>query len=215
MKKKTRNLMNMINILLFSALIFSLIVPSERKSTLYSNIDISEYGNAEKIPKVSAVTDKTNLELKFALNNKKLYGIGLYFCVEGEDDSGEITCTLRNEGETIVTDCFTVKELTIYSKSSSIKSKEIILDKPMLISGECTVLLEGDGICPQTRISLYGNTNTESHLKVVDNWNSDFYTPLYKIETLEEKHPYVWTMAFLFFLSLLFSYIVYINQKEK
>lgn len=219
MSKKAKSLLTAINILFFCILVLSVAIPVERKAETYSNTDISDFSGHSSIPRIGAITDGRELELKFDLYDKKLYGVGLYFCVEGEDESGAITCTIKHEGETIAQDTFLVKELAFFSNTSTLKNKEILLDDPQTGSGEYTILLEGEDISPQTRISLFGNSGAERYLKYENEWCGEYLAPLYVIETLESKRPYIWAASFLFVMGLLFTYIIYVNayisQKEK
>lgn len=219
MNKKVKSRLTAMNLLFFCIWVMALVIPAERKAETYSNTDISDFSGNSSIPRIGAITDSRELKLRFDLYDKELYGIGLYFCVEGEDESGAITCTIKHEGETIAEDTFLVKELAFFSNTSTLKNKEIVLEHPQTASGEYTVLLKGEGISSQTRVSLYGNAGAERYLKYENAWYGDYYVPLYVIETLEPKHPYIWAASFLFFMGLLFTYIVYINayisQKEK
>ena len=87
MNKQLKWVLRVINIGCFLALILSCIVPIERKETLTSNIDVSSYGNLHSIPRIGSVTDEKQMKLKFNLYDEKLYGVNLYFGVDGDDEN--------------------------------------------------------------------------------------------------------------------------------
>ena len=95
MNKQLKWVLRVINIGCFLALILSCIVPIERKETLTSNIDVSSYGNLHSIPRIGSVTDEKQMKLKFNLYDEKLYGVNLYFGVDGDDENGKVTCAIE------------------------------------------------------------------------------------------------------------------------
>ena len=128
MNKQLKWVLRVINIGCFLALILSCIVPIERKETLTSNIDVSSYGNLHSIPRIGSVTDEKQMKLKFNLYDEKLYGVNLYFGVDGDDENGKVTCAIEYNNETLAKQTFSVKELASLTEGSSLNSVEILLD---------------------------------------------------------------------------------------
>ena len=154
MNKQLKWVLRVINIGCFLALILSCIVPIERKETLTSNIDVSSYGNLHSIPRIGSVTDEKQMKLKFNLYDEKLYGVNLYFGVDGDDENGKVTCAIEYNNETLTKQTFSVKELASLTEGSSLNSVEILLDDFEKRDGEYTVVIKGTGISPETRVSL-------------------------------------------------------------
>ena len=215
MNKQLKWVLRVINIGCFFALILSCIVPIERKETLTSNIDVSSYGNLHSIPRIGSVTDEKQMKLKFNLYDEKLYGVNLYFGVDGDDENGKVTCAIEYNNETLAKQTFSLKELASLTEGSSLNSVEILLDDFEKRDGEYTVVIKGTGISPETRVSLLGNINTGSYFRYEESGSyGEYYSILYAIETLNPKHPYVWACALIFALCLLSSYVFYISYEE-
>ena len=215
MKKKSAILMRTINILFFVLWLFSIVFPIERKTVYYENTDISSYGSLGSIPKIGAITNNRSAELRFSLYNETLYGICLYFYVDSDDDQGNINCTLTCDGKEIEKQIITVKELLALKKGNVINAKELILKNRSVCSGEYVLILEGENISPETRISLYGNRNAEKYLDYANADYQNYNGILYIIEVVEDQHPYIWATTFSLVMSLLFSYIIWIGYREK
>ena len=214
MNKMLKRLLLIVNLLLFGTLIFSIFVPSRAKKAEYSNTDVSST-NRNNIPTVGIITNTRSISLSFDLYNKEFYGICLFFSAEGEDENGEIICTLQYGGTEIAKEAISVKELFAKMRSSSLSAKEIFAGNGENRSGRYTILLQGNGISSDTRISLYGNDNTWKYVKMESDVYQEFYGPLYLLEVVGEEHPHIWSAAFILTLSLLFSYLIYRNDKEK
>ena len=107
-----------------------------------------------------------------------------------------------------------MKELASLTEGSSLNSVEILLDDFEKRDGEYTVVINGTGISPETRVSLLGNINTGSYFRCEESGSyGEYYSILYAIETLNPKHPYVWACALIFALSLLSSYVFHISYE--
>jgi len=128
---------------------------------------------------------------------KKLYGVNLYFGVDGDDENGKKLPVLLNIiMKHLQKQTFSVKELASLTEGSSLNSVEILLDDFEKRDGEYTVVINGTGISPETRVSLLGNINTGSYFRYEESGSyGEYYSILYAIETLNPKHPYVWACA--------------------
>ena len=201
--KKIRNILICINLIFVLCFLAALFVPVERKDTLYSSTDASIYDKKYMIPKLGAITDSRDAEIRFDLYDKQIYGIGLYFCVDGTDEEGEIKCTLKLDDQVVAEDTVTINETELYLKTSEKQS------------GKYTLLLQGKNISPETRVALYGSRNADHMLSYV-NANSDNVADIfYSLEVMEPQHPYIWMAAMILSMSLLFSYLIYSDLKEK
>ena len=214
MNKMLKRLLVIVNLLLLLALIFSIFVPSYEKKAEYSNTDVSST-NRKDIPTVGIITNTRNISLSFDLYNEEFYGICLFFSAEGEDENGEIVCTLQFDGQEIAKEVISVRELFAKMRASSLSAREIFSENGEKRSGKYTILLQGNEISSDTRISLYGNDSTWKYLKMENDAYQEFYGPLYLVEVIGEEHPHIWSVAFILTLSLLFSYLIYRNDKEK
>ena len=215
MNKILKKLLLIVNLLLFVVFMLSIFVPSHKKKVMYSNTDVNGTTDRNSIDTVGLITDKRNITLSFELYNQEFYGICLYFEAEGEDESGEITCTLQFEDQIVAEERIQVKELFARMKSSSLSATEIFAGSRENKPGKYTVLLEGTGISPETKISLYANDNAWKYVRLESDTYQEYYGPLYLLEVIGEEHPHIWSTAFILTLSLLFSYIIYANDKEK
>ena len=190
--KKIRNILICINLVFVLCFLAALFVPVERKDTLYSSTDASIYDKKYMIPKLGAITDSRDAEIRFDLYDKQIYGIGLYFCVDG-----------------------TIRELISMQSNASINETELYLKTSEKQSGKYTLLLQGKNISPETRVALYGSRNADHMLSYV-NANSDNVADIfYSLEVMEPQHPYIWMAAMILSMSLLFSYLIYSDLKEK
>ncbi|WP_373212137.1 hypothetical protein [Ruminococcus sp. 5_1_39BFAA] len=216
MNKKLKWILGAVNLLLLLALIISVIIPIERKTSLYMNVDVSDFSGQNQIPRVGVISNDRSANLKFCLYNEKLYGVSLYFSVDGEEDEGEILCTIKQNDETVLEETISVKALSILSKGSSLNPAVFVVGNSKKENGEFTISLQGNGISPKTRVSLLGNQSTGNYLKYVDYEKyGKYYAVLYSIETLVPKHPYIWACTLVLILSLLSSYIIYINCNKE
>ena len=167
------------------------------------------------IPKLGAITDSRDAEIRFDLYDKQIYGIGLYFCVDGTDEEGEIKCTLKLDDQVVAEDTVTIRELISMQSDASINETELYLKTSEKQSGKYTLLLQGKNISPETRVALYGSRNADHMLSYV-NANSDNVADIfYSLEVMEPQHPYIWMAAMILSMSLLFSYLIYSDLKEK
>ena len=188
--KKIRNILICINLIFVLCFLAALFVPVERKDTLYSSTDASIY-------------------------DKQIYGIGLYFCVDGTDEEGEIKCTLKLDDQVVAEDTVTIRELISMQSNASINETELYLKTSEKQSGKYTLLLRGKNISPETRVALYGSRKADHMLSYV-NANSDNVADIfYSLEVMEPQHPYIWMAAMILSMSLLFSYLIYSDLKEK
>ena len=141
------------------------------------------------------------------------------------DDSGfngllnsalnSIATAIEYNNETLTKQTFSVKELASLTEGTSLNSVEILVNDFEKRDGEYTVVINGTGISPETRVSLLGNINTGSYFRYEESGSyGEYYSILYAIETLNPKHPYVWACALIFALSLLSSYVFHISYEE-
>ena len=115
----------------------------------------------------------------------------------------------------VAEDTVTVRELMATQSSSTINETELYLRTNAKESGEYTLILQGENISPETRVALYGSRNADHILSYV-NANSDNVADIfYSLETMEPQHPYIWMTAMILAMSLLFSYLIYSDLKEK
>ena len=213
MKKNIRKLLILVNAIFGIGVLWALFFPIAGTSAEYSNTDTSG-----DVVQLGAITDQRSMRLKFHLYGNELSGINLFFYVDGEEESGNIICTLKYNDTEIGQETVSVRELSALASSSSLKAKKLEFEHEAVSSGEYTLLLEGQDIPAETRIALYGNKSTENFLQIEDKLQN-FYTPLYLLEVSTTSHPYIWYAAFCFALCIMTSYIVYMNQvlrsKEK
>lgn len=214
MSRKNRWIIYGVNLLLIIAVLWSGAFSVERKTAAYTNKDITRYKSLNTIPKLGSITNNRTAEINFSLYDEKLYGIDLFFYVSGEDTKGDITCTLKKDGDVISSQVIEVKELFALMSETELQPKEILFGG-YSCDGEYTLLLEGNNIAKQTRISLYGNRENEYFLNYVNANYQNYNNILYIVETLKPKHPYLWVCLFLLSMSLVFSVIIFINDKEK
>lgn len=213
--KKIRNILICVNLVFVLCFLAALIIPVDRKDTLYSSTDASIYDKRNMIPKLGGITDSREAEIRFSIYNKEIYGIGLYFYVDGTDEEGTIKCTLKSGDQVVAEDTVTVRELMATQSSSTINETELYLRTNAKESGEYTLILQGENISPETRVALYGSRNADHILSYV-NANSDNVADIfYSLETMEPQHPYIWMTAMILAMSLLFSYLIYSDLKEK
>lgn len=213
--KKIRNILICVNLVFVLCFLAALIIPVDRKDTLYSSTDASIYDKKNMIPKLGGITDSREAEIRFSIYNKEIYGIGLYFYVDGTDEEGTIKCTLKSGDQVVAEDTVTVRELMATQSSSTINETELYLRTNAKESGEYTLILQGENISPETRVALYGSRNADHILSYV-NANSDNVADIfYSLETMEQQHPYIWMTAMILAMSLLFSYLIYSDLKEK
>ena len=204
--KKIRNILICVNLVFVLCFLAALIIPVDRKDTLYSSTDASIYDKKNMIPKLGGITDSREAEIRFSIYNKEIYGIGLYFYVDG---------TLKSGDQVVAEDTVTVRELMATQSSSTINETELYLRTNAKESGEYTLILQGENISPETRVALYGSRNADHILSYV-NANSDNVADIfYSLETMEPQHPYIWMTAMILAMSLLFSYLIYSDLKEK
>ena len=209
MNKILKKTLIIVNLLALAALLLAIFIPSHQKKVKYSNTD------ASGLNKVGIITDKRDIQLSFDLYNEEFYGICLYFAAEGEDEGGEIICTLKYAGQEIASETVQVKELLAKMRSSSLGATELFPGNGEKSSGTYTLLLQGSGISPETKISLYANDNAWKYVRLESDTYQEYYGPLYLLEVIGEEHPHIWSAAFILTLSLLFSYLIYANDKEK
>lgn len=209
MKKNIRKLLILVNAIFGIVVLWALFFPIAGTSAEYSNTDTSG-----DVVQLGAVTDQRSMELKFNLYGHELSGINLFFYVDGEEDSGDIICTLKYNGEEIGQETVSVRELAALASSSSLKAKKLEFKHEAVSSGEYTLLLEGQDIAAETRIALYGNKSTENFLQIEDKLQN-FYTPLYLLEVSTTSHPYIWYAVFCFVLCMMTSYVIYMNYALK
>ena len=213
--KKIRNILICVNLVFVLCFLAALIIPVDRKDTLYSSTDASIYDKKNMIPKLGGITDSREAEIRFSIYNKEIYGIGLYFYVDGTDEEGTIKCTLKSGDQVVAEDTVTVRELMATQSSSTINETELYLRTNAKESGEYTLILQGENISPETRVALYGSRNADHILSYV-NANSDNVADIfYSLETMEPQYPYIWMTAMILAMSLLFSYLIYSDLKEK
>ena len=213
--KKIRNILICVNLVFVLCFLAALIIPVDRKDTLYSSTDASIYDKKNMIPKLGGITDSREAEIRFSIYNKEIYGIGLYFYVDGTDEEGTIKCTLKSGDQVVAEDTVTVRELMATQSSSTINETELYLRTNAKESGEYTLILQGENISPETRVALYGSRNADHILSYV-NANSDNVADIfYSLETMEPQNPYIWMTAMILAMSLLFSYLIYSDLKEK
>lgn len=213
--KKIRNILICVNLVFVLCFLAALIIPVDRKDTLYSSTDASIYDKKNMIPKLGGITDSREAEIRFSIYNKEIYGIGLYFYVDGTDEEGTIKCTLKSGDQVVAEDTVTVRELMATQSSSTINETELYLRTNAKESGEYTLILQGENISPETRVALYGSRNADHILSYV-NANSDNVADIfYSLETMEPQRPYIWMTAMILAMSLLFSYLIYSDLKEK
>lgn len=205
----------MMNVLAGLLFILALVIPVDRKIVKFSDVDISTYNGKWAVPKIGAVTNQSSIEIEFSLYNEKLYGIALYFCADGEIEDGTVQCTLQLDGQDLETVEIPVKELFVFMRGASINPKEIIFNSKPSASGRYRVVLKGENIDPQTRISLFGKHGTQHYASIVTKENGNFRDIIYMIETIEPEHPYIWAAAMILALSLLISTIIYMDDWEK
>ena len=213
---KEKKMFVLLNIVFCIFFIVGIFFVEERRETLYFNTDTSMYSGVSNIPKIGAITNDRAAEIKFSLFDKKLYGISFFFYVSGEDDTGEISCTLQYDGENIETVTFPVKELFALSEKENLSAKEIVFKTTPSFSGEYTLSLNGKNIDSQTRISFYGNNSSEN--RYVNYVNGDYqeYTEvLYILSIYEQQHPYLWYAFLIFALEIIISFLFYLDNKEK
>lgn len=170
--KKIRNILICVNLVFVLCFLAALIIPVDRKDTLYSSTDASIYDKKNMIPKLGGITDSREAEIRFSIYNKEIYGIGLYFYVDGTDEEGTIKCTLKSGDQVVAEDTVTVRELMATQSSSTINETELYLRTNAKESGEYTLILQGENISPETRVALYGSRNADHILSYV-NANSD------------------------------------------
>lgn len=213
MSQRLKRIFIILNVFFFVCLVATILIPTATPKVEISNTDTST-----TITKIGAITNSRNIQLEFELYNEELYGITLYFCPDGEDESGEVTCTLKRDGKVLAQDSVSVKELFVLAASSGLNGKEFKFGKGIQESGEYVVELSGSGISDATRIALYGNDDREQNLKLGDDLQV-FDNPLYMIEVWSYTYPYIWYAALILALCMMCSYVVYINfylaDKEK
>lgn len=198
----------------------TLIIPVKGKKVLFSNTDISMYHELESVPVIGSITDRRPAEICFELYGEKLYGICLYFCVEGseylsEENGAKLVCTLKAGEEQIGHTEVTAKELVALMGEESLNAKELVFDCTEPLNGEYTLRLEGEGIPAGTRIALYANKGVERRLDY-KNAGYDRYTEiLYSVEAATREHPFVWNAALLWTMVFLFGCIISMNGGEK
>ena len=213
--KKIRNILICINLVFVVCFLSAVFVPVDRKDTLYSSTDASIYDKKTMIPKLGGITNSRDAEIHFSVYEQEIYGIGLYFYVDGTDDEGDIKCTLKLDDQVVAEDTVTIRELMATQSSSSINETELYLRTNAKQSGEYTLLLQGENISPDTRVALYGSRNADHMLSYV-NANSDHVADIfYSLEVMKPQYPYIWMTAMILAMSLLFSYLIYSNLKEK
>ena len=215
MNERRKYVLISINLIFLVIFILSLCISVDRKAAKYSGTDISMYSNRASIPVIGGITDNRTAEMTFRLYDERLYGVSLFFYAEGENDDGDIICTLQYDGEEVDEAVIPVKELLLLMKGSSLEAKEIIFKTTPSYSGEYTLCLKGNGIDPGTRISLYGSRNQERYMRYINSGCQKYNEILYSIEILESNHPYVWATTLVLVMSLLFSYIICINSRER
>ena len=213
--KKIKRILICINLFFIICFIAAIVVPVDRKDTLYSSTDAGIYNSQAVIPKLGGITNSRSAEIRFSSYDKEIYGIGLYFYVDGTDEEGEIKATLKLDDQVVAEDTVTIRELLATKSSSTINETELYLRTNSKQSGAYTLLLEGENISPDTRVALYGSRNADHILSYV-NANADDYTDIfYSLEVMEPQHPYIWMTAMILSMSLLFSYLIYSDMKEK
>lgn len=213
--KKTRNILICINLIFIVCFLAALFIPVDRKETLYFSTDASIYDKQSMIPKMGSITNSRDAEIRFNLYDQEIYGIGLYFYVDGTDEEGEIKCTLKLDDQVVAEDTITIKELLATQSNTSINETELYLKTSEKQSGEYTLLLQGENISSDTRVALYGSRNADHMLSYV-NANSDNVADIfYSLEVVEPQHPYIWMTAMILSMSMLFSYLIYSDLKEK
>ena len=117
--------------------------------------------------------------------------------------------------QVVAEDTVTIRELVATQSNTSINETELYLKTSEKQSGKYTLLLQGENISPETRVALYGSRNADHMLSYV-NANSDNVADiLYSLEVMEPQHPYIWMTAMILAMSLLFSYLIYSDMKEK
>lgn len=209
-----------VNAVFVVVLIASLVIPSKGKKILFSNADISMYNDLDSIPVLGAITNDRTAEIRFHLYDEKLYGICLYFYVGGvenlsEHAEGRLVCTLKSKEAAVARTEVSVKELAALKSKESLNAKELVFDCGEALSGEYTLLIEGEEIPADIRVALYANKNTERHLDYVNAGYDKYDGILYSVEAVTKEHPFIWSAALLLALSFLFSCIIYMNDGGK
>lgn len=217
-KGKKRRVLLAVNAVFVLILLASLVIPSKGKKVLFANMDISMYDDLDSIPAIGAVTDKRPAKIRFQVYGERLYGICLYFYVDGGsalpgEEKGMLTCTLKSGEEEIGVCQVSVRELASLMSQETLNGRELVFDCKEELSGEYTLEISGEGIPDDTRVALYGNKSDQRHLEYVNAGHDLYNGILYSLEAADEEHPFVWPAALLLALSFLFSCMM--NDGEK
>lgn len=210
MKKNIRKILLTINIIFGMGVLWAAFFPINENLVEFSNTDVNG-----TLVHIGSITNNRKMELEYCVYDKKLSGIDLFFCVESKENNnnGKVICTFKYNDDVILRETVNVKELNALNVSG-INAKNFEVKHDAVSSGIYTLTLEGDGISRETRVSLYGNRTSQNYLQCTDELQN-YYTPLYMIEVQSTSHPYIWYMLFLLALSMMISYVIYIDQNLK
>jgi hypothetical protein len=211
--KKRMRVLFLINVVFVLIFLASLVIPSKGKEVYLSNIDISAYNELESIPVIGTITDNRKAEIEFHLDGETLYGISLYFYVTGNEtalvtDEAKVKATIRSESEVIAETEVTVRELYMLMSDDSLNEKELVFDCEEPLEGTYTLVLEGEGIPAETRISLYGNKSTDRDLNYRNAGLDRQHGVLYSLEITTREHPFIWSCGLMLAMCFLFSCII-------
>jgi len=208
MKIKTRHrLMYALFVITGILFLLSVLVPIERKDELYANTDIADIKTVSSIPRMGVISNNRDVRIRFSIDQKKLYGMQLFFYFHGKNTDGTVKCDLYCDGELIGNDKFAVADLDTLMSYEHVHGKEIVFDLKEKITGDCLMVLSGEGIAPDTRISLYGNNASVSDVIYESDNIQKYNNIMYNMEILEKSRPYIWCMSLVFAIAALIFYL--------
>lgn len=208
MKIQTRHIL-MYALLAITGILFllSVLIPVERKDKLYANTDIADFKTVSSMPRMGVISDNRDIRIRFTVDQKKLYGMQLFFYVHGKKTDGTVKCELYCDGSLIGHDEFAVTDLDTLMSYEHVYGKEIVFDLKEKITGDCLLVLSGESIAKDTRISLYGNNASVSDVIYESDNIQKYHNIMYNVEILEKSRPYIWCMSLLLAVAALIVYL--------
>ena len=154
---------------------------------------------------VSAVAGNTDTE--------NVKGIMLYFRITGEREQGKIICDIYQNGKKAESKEIELKELDSPDNDGKLEGSKILFStEEEELKDNIQIILHGSEIPSNTRVSLYGNSCTDTSIKAMSKGIYYNESPLYQILTEKKEYRYTWDCLLLF---VFFNTVVFLKKENR
>ena len=185
----------------------SLIFPSSVVSAVAGNTD------TEEIELVNSITNHREIELFISNLGENVKGIMLYFRITGEREQGKIICDIYQNGKKAESKEIELKELDSPDNDGKLEGSKILFStEEEELKDNIQIILHGSEILSNTRVSLYGNSCTDTSIKAMSKGIYYNESPLYQILTEKKEYRYTWECLLLF---VFFNTVVFLKKENR